>query len=117
MRQWFNSIFLVLLLAAASANAQDAQRVADGVLLHQGDAWLKVAVVSNDIFRITYAKDQAFFDRKNMDISLNRLAEPHWNLATDASGATISTSRIKARIDTATGAISFLDSSGQTILA
>jgi alpha-D-xyloside xylohydrolase len=117
MRHSFNSMILAIVLAAGNANAQGVQRLRDGVLLRSGDAWLKVAVVSDDIFRVAYARDQTFFDRKNLDISLNRLVEPHWDLATDASGATISTSRVKARIDAATGAISFLDSSGQTILA
>lgn len=42
---------------------------------------------------------------------------PAWQLTNDASHATITTAKLKVRVDLATGAINFSDASGKPILA
>jgi alpha-D-xyloside xylohydrolase len=112
----------LMLTPAGAARAQESkpappEGVADGVVVATGGGFLKLEVVADDVIRIAYARDRAFFDKKSVAAGARRRGESKWDFATTARDATLSTARLKARVDLATGAVSFLDASGKTILA
>ena len=85
------------------------QRAADGLVVRVADAWLKLEVCASDVIRVAYAKDQAFFARKSLAAAPKRCDVAKWDLTQDASAATLSTAKLRARVDLATARVSFLD--------
>ncbi|HWA88182.1 MAG TPA: TIM-barrel domain-containing protein [Opitutus sp.] len=112
-------LFLLLLLPSLVLAAADSglERRPDGVTLPVDDGWLFVQVRAPDIFRVAYARDRRFFDRKSFIVETSSPAPSSWLLETDAGHATLKTAQAQARIDLRDGAVTFLDSSGQVILA
>jgi alpha-D-xyloside xylohydrolase len=100
-----------VLLAAAP------ERLADGLLVAVGNAFLKVEVCADNVVRVAYAKDRSFFARPSLAAAPKRCGGARWDLASDAAQATLSTSRLKARVDLASGAVTFLDAHGNELLA
>lgn len=112
----------LLLLPAGAARAQETkpaapEKVADGVIVPLSDGLLKLEVVSDDVVRVAFAKDRAFFDKKSVAAGVRKASATKWDLATTARDATLSTAKLKARVDLATGSVTFLDAAGKTILA
>lgn len=103
------------LLPASAATARE--RAADGVVVPVAGGFLKLQVVADDAIRVAYAKDRAFFDRKSLATDGVPRATPKFDVAEDAKSASVTTAKLVARVDLATGAVTFLDRSGKTILA
>jgi alpha-D-xyloside xylohydrolase len=93
------------------------EKVADGVVVPVGDGFLKLEVVADDVIRVAFAKDREFFARQSLAAGVRRRDAVKWDLETGSRDATVSTAKLKARVDLATGAVTFLDASGHTILA
>ncbi len=111
------SAFAVLGVLLAHA-APAIQQVADGVVIRVGDGSLELQVCADDVIRVAYAKDPAFFARKSVVVApVPPGKRPQWTLTSDANRATLATARLKARVDLATGNVTFLDAAGATILA
>jgi alpha-D-xyloside xylohydrolase len=120
--------FLTLLLAAASlahatprrpapaSASASVERLPDGVLVRSGDGLLKVEVCASDVVRVAYAKDQAFFARKSLATAPRRCDHPKFDLKEEGGAATVATSKLRARVDLATGRVAFLDDKGAPIL-
>lgn len=122
MRKTLRVLVAVLSLSMISdpALAQSAaapEKVGDGVVLAVDGGFLKLEVVSENIIRVAYAKDRAFLERRSLAAGPRRHDPVKWDLETGAKEATVSTARLRARVDLATGAVSFLDASGKPILA
>jgi alpha-D-xyloside xylohydrolase len=113
--------FILSLFAGSLAFAAAApERLPDGLVVPVGDTWHKIEVRADDIIRVCAAKDRAFFDHASIvidDGSRGRPPHPQWTLDSDAQAATLRTAKLQVRVVLATGAVSFLDSSGQPILA
>ncbi len=112
----------LLLLPAGAARAQETkpaapEKVADGVVVAVSDGFLKLEVVADDVVRVAFAKDRAFFDKRSVAAGVRKASATKWDLATTARDATLSTPKLKARVDLATGSVTFLDAAGKTILA
>ena len=111
----------VIAATCARAGAQAAvpvvlEKTKDGIVLPLRDGFLTVSVVAEDVLRVTFSRDKAFAGTKKSIITVPRNGPmPAWETATEAGAIMLSTSRLKARIDGATGAISFLDSTGKPI--
>ncbi len=104
---------------AAQVSAQ-VEKQADGIVLRTKDGFLKLAFCADDIVRVAFAKDAAFFDRKSLAAGQRRCNVPEWRLDRGSRGSArieIESSRLKVRADQATGAVSFFDHAGQPILA
>ena len=85
---------------------------ADGLLLPVGGGHLKVAFCADDVVRVAFARDPAFFDRPSLAAGVRR-CEPVRVERTDAGGkATLSTPKMKVRVDLGTGRVAFLDAQG-----
>jgi alpha-D-xyloside xylohydrolase len=112
-RRWRWSVVATLSWCAMS----QVERFPDGVVVATQDGWLRVALEGDAIVRVSAAKDRTFFARASFSV-LPRAGETvKWELTTDASAATLATTKLRTRVDLRTGAVSFLDSAGKIILA
>lgn len=104
--------------------AASLQRTADGVLVRMGDGFLKLEVCASDVVRVAYAKDQAFFARTSLAARPKRCqsAKPgtddgaQFDLTESDGTAILATSKLRMRVNLATGKVSFFDPSGAPIL-
>jgi alpha-D-xyloside xylohydrolase len=92
------------------------QRQPDGVVVPVHDGFLKIAVRTDDIVRVAFARDRAFFEHKSLAVVAPKGTLPAWKLSSDARQATITTAKLKVRVDLASGAVSFFDLSGKPVL-
>jgi hypothetical protein len=70
---------------------------------------LRVEVCADDIVRVAFAKDDAFFARSSLMAAPKRCTSPRWKLTQTDKAATISTARLRVNVDLATGALAFFD--------
>ncbi len=89
----------------------------DGPVLTVAGGLLKLQVCSDDIIRVAYAQAPAFFTRSTLATAPKRCPGAAFQTTTSAGQTTIKTSKLTVQVDMATGAVTFLDSTGQTILA
>jgi alpha-D-xyloside xylohydrolase len=92
------------------------QRAPEGVLLRVGDAYLKLEICASDVIRVAYAKDPAFFARKTLAARPKRCEGAQFEVTENAGMGTVTTAKLRARIDLATGQVAFLDATGTPIL-
>jgi alpha-D-xyloside xylohydrolase len=121
--------FLMLLVAGAGCAAprcpsQPAsgpvpvrlQRLPEGVLVRVGDGFLKLEVCADEVVRVAYAKDQAFFAHKSLAAQPKRCEGAQFEVTEAAGIATLATSKLRVRIDLATGRVAFFDPTGAPVL-
>ena len=89
----------------------------DGPVIPVSGGMLKIQVCADDIIRVAFAKDAAFFTRSTLATAPKRCQTPAFTTTTASGTTTITTAKLQVRVDTATGAVTFLDASGQTVLA
>src|SRR5262245_36949254 len=78
---------------------------------------LRIEICADDIVRVAFAKDDAFFSRPSLMAAPKRCTSPAWNLARTDKAATITTAKLRVNVDLTTGAVSFADAAGRPILA
>lgn len=106
------------LLGAALLRAGPAlEKQADGVVLALDNAFLKIEVRADNVIRVAYAKDRAFFTHPSLVVEPRRGSVASWELTTGPGEAIVATAKVRARVDLATGAITFFDSAGHPVLA
>jgi alpha-D-xyloside xylohydrolase len=117
---------IVLMVTCASVRAQATpatpgnravEKTGDGILLPINDGFLTITVKADDVLRITFAKDKAFTgSKKSIAVNIPQNGPvPHFDVVSDAASVTLSTAKLKARVDLATGAIAFQDADGNAI--
>jgi alpha-D-xyloside xylohydrolase len=104
------------LSASGPGPATSVQRVTDGVVVRFNDALLKLEVCAADVVRVAYAKNESFFVRKSLAAEPKHCEATPFDFAEAGGAATLSTSKLKARVDLATGRVSFLDATGAPVL-
>ncbi len=114
-------VVLFLLALAGSLQSQSAppgvQRQADGIVVTTSGGLLKVAFCTDEIVRVAFAADAAFFDRKSLAAGVRRCETPKWTLGGSGRQPVLESAKLRVRVDVATGTVSFLDRAGRTILA
>jgi alpha-D-xyloside xylohydrolase len=93
------------------------EKLADGMIFPINDTFLKVQVYADNVVRIAYAKDPAFFHRESVVTEPKRIVKTNWSLKTENGEAVLSTARLQVHVNLANGAVSFFDASGKPILA
>lgn len=88
----------------------------DGPVISVGGGMLKLQICADDIVRVAYAKDAAFFTRTTLATAPKRCQPTSFTTTTAAGTTTIATAKLQIRVDTTTGAVTFLDAAGQNIL-
>ncbi|HEY5284288.1 MAG TPA: TIM-barrel domain-containing protein, partial [Polyangia bacterium] len=92
------------------------QRVPEGVLVRVGDGFLKLEVCADDVVRVAYAKDQSFFARKSLMAQPKRCDGAKFEVTLGPGTATLATSKLRVRVDFASGRVLFLDAAGNAVL-
>ncbi len=92
------------------------ERVPEGVLVRVGDGFLKLEVCADDVVRVAYAKDQAFFARKSLAAQPKRCDGAQFEVTEGAGTATLATAKLRARVDLATGRVAFFNPAGAPVL-
>jgi alpha-D-xyloside xylohydrolase len=101
----------------ASARLPKLEKVADGVIVPFDGTCLKLEVWADNVIRVTSAGDRKVFARSTPATQVRRKQKASWKLATQGNEATLSTDKLQARVNLASGAVSFFDAGGQPILA
>jgi alpha-D-xyloside xylohydrolase len=78
---------------------------------------LRIEVCTDDVVRVAFAPDEAFFARPSLMAAPKRCTTPAWKLTKTDEVATIATARLRVKVDLTTGAVSFADAGGRPILA
>ncbi|HVS54607.1 MAG TPA: TIM-barrel domain-containing protein [Opitutaceae bacterium] len=108
---------LAFFVVAPMRTTAQIEKLSDGALVAHDGGWIRLTVESDRIVRVMAAKDRAFFSRASLMLAPRAGAAPTWQLTTSADTATLATARLEARVDLRTGAVTFLDATGATILA
>ena len=93
-----------------------AESGADGLVLPVGGGHLKVAFCSDDVVRVAFSRDPAFFDRSSLAAGVRRCDATSVERSDAHGKATLSTPKMKVRVDLGTGEIAFLDVQGEPVL-
>lgn len=111
-------IVIPLSVVPAQSNQRSApEKVSDGIVVTLGDEFLKVEVCADDVIRVAYSHDRAFFARKSLVAGAKRCEPTRWQITSGRREAILATAKLKVKVDLATGALSFFDSAGRPILA
>jgi alpha-D-xyloside xylohydrolase len=100
----------------AQSKQNGPEKLSDGVVVALGNAFLKIEVCNDDLIRVAYSPDRAFFARRSLVAEARRCVPVQWRLATSSGQATLTTARLKVKVDLVNGAVSFFDLSGRPIL-
>lgn len=101
---------------AAPARQPAWQGTPDGMLLRLGDDWLALEVCASDVIRVAYAKDPGFFARSTLAAQPKQCGGAPFEISESDGNATLATSKLRARVDLATGRVVFLDPTGVPVL-
>ena len=94
------------------------EKLSDGFIVPLNDGTvLRIQVFADNVIRVAAAKDRAFFARSTSATEVRRQQKTHWKFDTRDGATTLSTARLQVRVDLATGAVSFFDVGGKSILA
>jgi alpha-D-xyloside xylohydrolase len=78
---------------------------------------LRIEACADDVIRVAFAKDEAFFARPSLMAAPRRCTPPAWKLAKTEKTATIATAKLRVYVDLTSGAVAFADAAGRPILA
>jgi alpha-D-xyloside xylohydrolase len=112
-RTWRWSLLAVLSWSALG----QVEELPDGIIIATQGGWLRVAVEGEAIVRVSAAKDRAFFARTSFSVLPRPASRTDWQLTSDASAATLTTTKLRTRVDLRSGAVSFSDRAGRAVLA
>jgi alpha-D-xyloside xylohydrolase len=91
-------------------------KVGPGLVEKVPGGWLLVEVCADDILRVAYAKEQTFLSRTTLATAPKRCAHTDFTISENNGTKTLTTAKLSARVDLATGAVSFLDRAGRPIV-
>ena len=78
---------------------------------------LRLEVCADDIVRVAFAKDDAFFTRPSLMAAPRKCTHAPWKLTKTDRKATITTAKLRVDVDLTTGAVAFFDAGGRPIAA
>ena len=99
------------------------KQVDDGVIIYpdprlSGNAQLvKLQVIADDIIRVIASADKSLQQRNSLAVNFSDTTKPVWYVKQSGTKLTLATKEIKAIADLQTGAVSFTDLNGKTIIA
>lgn len=86
-------------------------------ILDVGGGRLKLELCAPNVIRVAFSTTDAFLSRETLATAPRRCEDTLYQLVEEADATTVVTERLKARIDLATGAITFFDPTDQLIVA
>ena len=108
---------ILLLGGIPAAFGQEVQRLKDGVALTLGERRLEVRVCREDVVRVAYAPPGRFFTRESLVTVADACRPTEFEVQTGGDAVALTTKRLTARVALPSGAVTFLDREGRTLLA
>src|SRR5215469_16696447 len=105
------------LLIPRSLAQSAAEKQPDGIILPVGNGFLRIQFRAQNVVRVAFAKDRSVFDHKSLAVLPPPTPYTGWTLTSDAHSVALATGKMTVGVDTATGAVRFLDSAGRPIAA
>ncbi len=93
------------------------EKQTDGIVLALDGAFLKIEVRADNVIRVAYAKDEAFFARPSLVVLPRSGPVVPWDLTTAPDEATVATAKLQVRVKLSTGVVTFFDPAGRPVLA
>lgn len=90
---------------------------ADGVLFTMQTGKMKLKACTDNIVRVTYTPAASFSKRPSLMIADTFATPPSWDVDSTAATVTLQTARMKVEVTRATGALRFLNASGDVLIA
>jgi alpha-D-xyloside xylohydrolase len=78
---------------------------------------LKIEVCADNVIRVACAKSATFFTRDSLTTAAKKCVPTSFTTTTAGNLTKLATAKLTAQVDTSTGQVTFLDPTGQTILA
>jgi alpha-D-xyloside xylohydrolase len=97
--------------------AGSPEKLADGIVVPLNGNFLKVQFYSADVVRVACAKDRAFFNSESVVTEPKKTIKTDWSLKTENGEAILSTAALQVHVNLVSGAVSFFDAAGKSILA
>ncbi len=99
-------------------HAAGVERLPEGVVVQQPNGLLKLEVCAENIVRVAFSPDRAFFARESYMLDAHRPKTPvTWSAEENATTLTLRTARLQVKVDRASGAVAFFDAAGAPLLA
>lgn len=109
-------MLLPVLATLAFASATTVERQPDGILVNHDGTLTKIEIRADDIIRIASAANPAFFHHESLMTVKREGPTAAWTMTTGDRAVTVRTAKLQVQVDVASGAISFLDLNGKSIL-
>jgi alpha-D-xyloside xylohydrolase len=93
------------------------QKTPDGITITFDDGLLQLRLCDENIVHVAFAKDKNFFSRQSLSVENKPALSAPFEVASTQNAVTVITNRLRVRVDLQTGAVTFLDAAGKTILA
>jgi alpha-D-xyloside xylohydrolase len=104
-------------LGLATTPATTMEREADGMALHFASGELRIQVISDTVVRVAFSPSKEFFNR----VTIDRVALPqtgtNFKISESLARFALSTAKLRVIVDRESGAVSFADEAGHSILA
>lgn len=105
-----------LMLCAISSNAQSFTQNQNGITVNLSGSTLKVDVCTDNIIRVSYASGTTLPEKKSL-VVINEWTETPFTVDETESQIELNTAKLKLQISKTTGAISYLNLTGSTIVS
>jgi alpha-D-xyloside xylohydrolase len=114
----FSSVFASSSLAQWTVPnpVSDFQKLPDGVVVHLKVGTLRLLVCSPAIIHLQYSPTASFPSQPNPVVIKTNWPQTAWTVQEDADTISLTTSSLKVAVDRKTGAITYTDAAGHTLL-
>jgi alpha-D-xyloside xylohydrolase len=85
------------------------EKQADGIVVPVHGGFLTLQVRADNIIRVAWSKDRRFFDRKSLAVMPRQGSIPAWRTSREGNQIIVTTAKLTVRVNTASGAVTFLD--------
>ncbi len=110
-------IYVSISAVAFCAAPATVERQPDGITLQLAAGKLRIQVISAAVVRVAFSKSSNFFQRTSIDRVALPLAATPFTVNESAAAIVLATAELQVSIDRETGALSFADSAGHSLLS
>jgi len=93
------------------------EKLADGIIVPFGDSLLKVELFGDNVVRVAFARDRAFFTRQSVITEPKRAIKTDWSLNVENGFAMLATPVLQVYVNLTNAVVSFFDAKGRPVLA
>ena len=111
----FASVFPAMTSVAEPMPVKSVERSQEGVTLHLGSGTLKLQMCAERVIRVSYSPGEVIPPQTDF-VVIKKWTPCPFTFKEDEASITLSTDALGVRVDRASGALTFSDAAGRTIL-